>query len=144
MGLTFTSTGARYRKVGPVIPMNGTLTMSPTKPLDGTTDYPPRPREYVPRRRRLDPPREPRKVNRLLNEPVLIGGAIRAVILAGAAFGLQVSEDQLAALMLAVEAVLMLVTRTMVTPNQLAEARVDRAQQAGQPVTPMTATTPRT
>lgn len=61
---------------------------------------------------------------RLLNEPVLIGGAIRAVILAAMAFGTAITPAQLASLMLAVEAVLALLTRAIVTPNQLAEARV--------------------
>jgi hydrogenase-4 membrane subunit HyfE len=60
----------------------------------------------------------------LLNEPVVIGTAIRAVLLAAMAFGLNWSAEQLAAIMLAVEAVLALITRALVTPNQLAEQRV--------------------
>lgn len=62
-------------------------------------------------------------MNRLLNEPVLIGGAIRAVLVAAMAYGFTVTPEQMAATMLAVEAVLALVTRAIVTPNQLAEAR---------------------
>ena len=62
---------------------------------------------------------------RLLNEPVLIGAAIRSVILAAAAFGMEMSADQIAALMGAVEAVLALITRALVVPNGVAEARVD-------------------
>lgn len=73
-------------------------------------------------------------MNRLLNEPVMIGAAIRAVILAASAFGLDMKPEQLAALMTAVEAVLALVTRAMVTPNQLAEARVDAG---GRPSVPL-------
>ena len=72
-------------------------------------------------------------MGRLLNEPVLIGGAIRAVILAAVAFGLDVTPEQLAALMLAVETVLALVTRALVTPNQLAEARVAEGLSPTQP-----------
>lgn len=79
----------------------------------------------------------------LLNEPVLIGGAIRAVILAAMAFGFTVTPEQLGAVMLAVEAVLALATRAFVTPNHLAEARVDQAIKAGQDVTEKTPTTPR-
>jgi hydrogenase-4 membrane subunit HyfE len=60
----------------------------------------------------------------LLNEPVLIATAIRAVILAAVAFGLKWSAEQVAALMIAVEAILALITRALVTPNQLAEQRV--------------------
>ena len=63
-------------------------------------------------------------LRRLLNEPVLIGAAVRAVIFAAMAFGVHVTMEQLAALMAAVEAVLALVTRALVTPNQLAESRV--------------------
>lgn len=72
-------------------------------------------------------------MGRIFNEPVLIGGAIRAVILAAVAFGLTVTPEQLAALMLAVEAVLALVTRALVTPNQLAEARVAEGLSPTQP-----------
>lgn len=63
-------------------------------------------------------------MGRIWNEPVLIGGAVRAVLLAAMAFGWNVTVDQLAAVMLAVEAVLALVTRAIVTPNHLAESRV--------------------
>jgi hypothetical protein len=63
-------------------------------------------------------------MTRLLNEPVLFGAAVRAVLLAAMAFGTPMTPEQLAAAMGAVEAVLALITRTLVTPNQLAEARV--------------------
>lgn len=69
----------------------------------------------------------------LWNEPVLIGAAIRAVILAAVAFGVAISAEQLAALMVAVETVLALVTRALVTPNQLAE---DRVAEGGSPTQP--------
>jgi hypothetical protein len=61
---------------------------------------------------------------RLLNEPVAIGVAIRAVVLMVMAFGAHITVEQMASLMVAVEAVLALITRALVTPNQLAEARV--------------------
>jgi hypothetical protein len=73
-------------------------------------------------------------MTRLMNEPVLLGGAIRAVLLAGMAFGLTVTPEQLAAVMLAVEAVLALFTRAIVTPNQLAEARVAAGGSPTQPL----------
>lgn len=73
-------------------------------------------------------------MTRLLNEPVLLGAAIRAIILAGVAFGLPVSPEQLASLMLAVEAVFAVVTRTIVTPNHLAEARVAAGQSPTKPM----------
>lgn len=63
-------------------------------------------------------------MNRLLNEPVLIAGAVRAVIFAAMTFGVTVTDVQLAAVMGALEAILLLVTRATVTPNQLAEYRV--------------------
>lgn len=72
---------------------------------------------------------------RLLNEPVLIASAIRAVILAGATFGVDISPEQIAALMIAVEAVLALVTRALVVPNQLAEARVEAGNRPTEPLT---------
>jgi hypothetical protein len=49
-------------------------------------------------------------------EPTVIAAAIRAVILCAVAFGLQWSPDQIAAIMLAVEAVLAVVVRQQVTP----------------------------
>lgn len=70
----------------------------------------------------------------LRNEPVMLGGAIRAVILAATAFGLNWSAEQVAAIMLAVEAVLSLFTRSQVTPNGLAEYRVS---QGGSPTQPL-------
>lgn len=73
-------------------------------------------------------------MSRLLNEPVLIGAAIRAVIYAATAFGFEMKPEQLAALMGAVEAIMALVTRALVTPNQLAEARVDAG---GRPTEPL-------
>ena len=63
-------------------------------------------------------------ISRMLNEPVMIATAIRLTILALMAFGLRVTTEQLTAVMLAVEAILALGTRALVTPNQLAEARV--------------------
>lgn len=70
---------------------------------------------------------------RLFNEPVVIGGAIRACLAAAIAFGTRISPEQLATLMVAVEAVLIVITRALVTPNQLAEARVSMG---GRPTVP--------
>lgn len=50
-------------------------------------------------------------------EPVAIAAAIRAVLLAATAFGLSWTPEQIAAFMLAVEAVLALVTRQKVSPT---------------------------
>lgn len=63
-------------------------------------------------------------MGRIFNEPVLLATAIRLTILAGVAFGLGWTAEQTAATMAAVEAVLAIVTRQMVTPNHLAEDRV--------------------
>lgn len=52
----------------------------------------------------------------LNREPVAILAVVRALVLAGMAFGLKVSVEQLAAVMLALETVLTLVTRSKVTP----------------------------
>ena len=62
-------------------------------------------------------------------EPVLIAGAIRAVILVGTAFGLDWTAEQIAAVMLAVEAVLAAVTRQTVTsPATLRDAGTSKAE----------------
>lgn len=50
-------------------------------------------------------------------EPALIAGAIRAIILLGVSFGLNVTEEQLVTIMLAVEAILTLITRQVSTPT---------------------------
>jgi len=63
-------------------------------------------------------------LNRLWNEPTVIAGAIRAIILAAVAFGLGWTGEQIAALMFAVEAILTVFNRSLVTPNHLAERRV--------------------
>lgn len=55
-------------------------------------------------------------------EPAVIAGAIRAIILCAVAFGLKWSADQIAALMLAVEAVLTLVVRQTVTSQDTLHA----------------------
>ena len=73
-------------------------------------------------------------MSRIWNEPVLISVAIRAIIFTIMAFGVQVTTEQLAAIMAALEAVLAVITRSLVTPNQLAEARVDAG---GRPTIPM-------
>lgn len=72
--------------------------------------------------------------NRLLNEPVMLAAAIRAVILAAVSFGFNVTAEQTASLMVAVEAVLALITRSLVVPTQLAEHRVSMG---GSPTVPL-------
>ena len=63
----------------------------------------------------------------MTREPVAIAAAVRAVLLAGMAFGLDWTAEQLAAVMLAVEAVLALVVRQTVTsPDTLRRRYVRR------------------
>jgi hypothetical protein len=50
-------------------------------------------------------------------EPVAVSAAVRAVILCATAFGLGWTAEQVAAIMLAVEAVLGLFVRSRVTPS---------------------------
>lgn len=50
-------------------------------------------------------------------EPVALASALRAVLLVAIAFGVAVDEEQLAAIMLAVELVLALLVRSKVTPT---------------------------
>lgn len=73
-------------------------------------------------------------LKRLLNEPVLLGAAIRLTLIAVMAFGAHMTMEQVAAIMAAVEAILALLTRAFVTPNHLAEARVAAG---GSPTVPM-------
>ena len=63
-------------------------------------------------------------ISHMLNEPVMIATAIRMTLFAVMAFGFKMTIEQLGAVMAAVEAILALVNRALVTPNQLAEARV--------------------
>lgn len=49
-------------------------------------------------------------------EPVAITAAVRAVILAATAFGLNWTAEQVAAIMIAVEAILAIVVRQSVSP----------------------------
>lgn len=53
----------------------------------------------------------------ILKEPTLFAGAVRAVILCAVAFGLRLTPEQIGATMLAVEAVLTLLNRAVVTPT---------------------------
>jgi hypothetical protein len=57
-------------------------------------------------------------VIRLLKEPVRVAACIRACIYCGMAFGLDLTVEQLGALMIAVELVLMEITRAIVEPVQ--------------------------
>lgn len=61
-------------------------------------------------------------------EPIVIVNAVRLVVLAGVSFGLDLSEGQIVATMLALEAVLTLFARSQVTPNQTVEEHLDTAQ----------------
>lgn len=73
-------------------------------------------------------------MGRLLNEPVLLAAAVRAIIFALMTFGVNVTETQLAAVMGALELTLTLLQRAFLTPNHLAEARVAAG---GSPTVPM-------
>ena len=55
-------------------------------------------------------------LNRIKTEPVLVTTLARALILCVTAFGLKLSADQVAGIMLVLEAVLGFVTRASVTP----------------------------
>jgi len=68
------------------------------------------------------------------NEPVAIAAALRAVLAAAAGFGFDLTGEQVALLVVAVEAVSNLFVRQAVTPNGLAEYRVSRG---GSPTVPL-------
>ena len=55
---------------------------------------------------------------RIRNNPVLVAAAVRAIILAATSFGLKWTIEQVAQLMLAVEAVLAVATRAVVSPTK--------------------------
>lgn len=55
-------------------------------------------------------------LERIKAEPVLVTGLVRALILCVTAFGLSLSPEQVAGIMLVVEAGLAFVTRASVTP----------------------------
>lgn len=72
---------------------------------------------------------------RIFNEPVLLATAVRLSLIAAIAMGwMHLTMDQILALMAAVEAILALITRSFVTPNHIAEARVDAG---GRPSVPL-------
>lgn len=73
-------------------------------------------------------------MTRLLNEPALISAVINTGLLALIAFGFSLTEPQMLAVMAFVNATLALIVRALVTPNQLAEARVAAG---GSPTVPM-------
>lgn len=60
-------------------------------------------------------------------EPVAITAAIRAVILAAVLFGLDLSPAQIGGIMLAVEAILALVTRSQTVATTKSDALVEKA-----------------
>lgn len=51
-------------------------------------------------------------------EPVLVLGAVQAILALAVAFGLDLSAEQVGAIVAASAAVLSVVTRTQVTPNE--------------------------
>lgn len=51
-----------------------------------------------------------------MKEPVAIAAAVRSVVLLAVAFGLKWTPEQIAAIMVALEAVLALFVRSQVTP----------------------------
>jgi hypothetical protein len=61
---------------------------------------------------------------RLLNEPALLSALVNTALVALIAFGVTLTDAQMVAVMGFVNTVLAVAVRTMVTPNQLAEARV--------------------
>lgn len=73
-------------------------------------------------------------MTRLFNEPALVSAVVNTGMLALIAFGLSLTEPQMLAVMAFVNAVLALVVRALVTPNQLAEHRVDMG---GRPTVPI-------
>ena len=68
-------------------------------------------------------------MNILKVEPALVTGAVSAILVLVAAFGLPLSEDQKAAILGSIVPVLVLVqalvTRGQVTPNAKVDAKVD-------------------
>ena len=73
---------------------------------------------------------------RVLDEPVAVGALLRALLVASMAFGLTMTNEQLAAVMLVVELALALFTRAKVTPmsslppgvaGQIADAKAVKA-----------------
>lgn len=72
-------------------------------------------------------------LNVIKREPALVSGLIAAVIALVAAFGLDLTNEQVGAIMAVVAAVLALVTRQSVTPNVSVAAAVANPP-AGQPV----------
>lgn len=55
-------------------------------------------------------------LDRIRNEPALVTGLIRAVLLLVTAFGFELDPEQIAAIMLVAEAALSLFTRSRVIP----------------------------
>lgn len=61
-------------------------------------------------------------------EPVAVVNAVRLVILAGVSFGLDLEPGQIVAVMGALEAVLTLVARSAVVPNDTVDEHLDTAE----------------
>jgi hypothetical protein len=79
-------------------------------------------------------------MNRLLNEPVALAATVQSIIGFCIIMNwLSMTDAQTGSLMIAINAVLGLMVRSQVTPNQLAEARVDAG---GRPTTPLQAARP--
>ncbi len=76
-------------------------------------------------------------MKRLLNEPVALAATVQSLVGFGIIMGwIHMTDAQTGSLMIAINAVLGLGVRALVTPNQLAEARVDAG---GRPTTPLRA-----
>lgn len=58
--------------------------------------------------------------NLIQREPVAVAAALRVALLAGVSFGLNVSAEQVASLVIAVETILALLTRGAVSPVEQA------------------------
>lgn len=63
-------------------------------------------------------------LNRIRNEPALVSGAVAAVIALLAAFGLDLSAEQVGAVLAVVAAVLAFVVRAQVTPTAKTDGQV--------------------
>ncbi len=66
--------------------------------------------------------------SRLLNEPASVAGVVNSIMVMLVLFGVPLTKEQSAAILLVVNGILALLVRALVTPNHLAEARVDRGQ----------------
>jgi TRAP-type C4-dicarboxylate transport system permease large subunit len=76
----------------------------------------------------MTPNTQPTGAKRLLNEPVMLAAISQLVVILIGVFGFQLSAEEIAALASGLLVIVGIVTRQLVTPNQLAEARVDEGK----------------